>query len=97
MALTKSRKWLAVAEKHEKAPIVSVYDTATLKRKKYLVTQDMGKLEEVVSMAFAPTNEKLLITLTNEPSQTVIVWLWDKAKIYTHSPFSNNTSNILGT
>jgi len=57
----------------------------------------MGKQEEIISMAFSKTNEKFLITLTNEPDQTVTIWLWDKAKIYTYSPFSNNTSNVLGT
>jgi hypothetical protein len=68
LALTASKKILAIAEKHEKAPIVSLYDTTTLKRKKkYLVSTDMGKQAEIISMAFAPTNEKFLITLTNEP------------------------------
>lgn len=62
------------------------------------MSQDLPcKQEEIISMAFAPTNEKFLITLTNEPEQTVVIWLWDKARIYTYSPFSNNTSNVLGT
>lgn len=87
LALSKSRKWLAVAEKHEKAPIISIYDTTTLKRRKYLVAvsqQELSKLEEIISMAFSPTQEKFLITLTNEPGQQVILWMWDKGKVCGH-------------
>ena len=100
LALSKSRKWLAVAEKHEKAPIISIYDTTTLKRRKYLVAvsqQELSKLEEIISMAFSPTQEKFLITLTNEPGQQVILWMWDKGKVCGHQPLSNNTANVLGT
>jgi hypothetical protein len=84
LALSKSKKWLAIAEKHEKAPVVSIYDTTTLKRKKYLVTDWLSKQEEFISIAFAPTKEQFLITLTNEPEQMVCIWQWDKAKIYAY-------------
>ena len=67
LALSKSKRYLAVAEKHEKAPIITIYDTITLKKKKYLVSTDIGKSEEFISIAFAPTKEEYLITLTNEP------------------------------
>lgn len=97
MALSKSKRWLAVAEKHEKAPIITIYDTQTLKKKKYLVSTDIGKSEEFISIAFAPTKEQYLITLTNEPGQTVCIWQWDKAKCISYQPVSNNTNNVLGT
>jgi hypothetical protein len=84
MALSKSRDFLAIAEKHEKAPIVSVYNTKTLRRKKYIVSQDLGKQEEIISMAFSATKESFLITLTNEPEQKVCIWLWDKAKVFAY-------------
>ena len=74
MCLSYNKKqYLAIAEKHEKAPIVSIYKTdyntreEKFKRKKVIVSQDLGKQEEIISMAFAPTKESLLITLTNEP------------------------------
>lgn len=97
MALSKTKRWLAIAEKHEKAPIVSIYDTQTLKRKKYIVSTDIGKSQEFISIAFAPTKEQYLITLTNEPGQTVCIWQWDKAKCLAYQPVTNNTNNVLGT
>ena len=81
LALSKSKKYLAIAEKHEKAPVISIYDTTTLKRKKVLVSDWLSKQEEFISIAFAPTKEQLLVTLTNEPEQMVVIWQWDKAKI----------------
>jgi hypothetical protein len=42
----------------------------------------LSKQEEFISIAFAPTKESFLITLTNEPEQMVVIWQWDKAKIY---------------
>ena len=40
-----------------------------------------AKEEEFISIAFAPTKEQFLVTLTNEPEQMVVIWQWDKAKI----------------
>ena len=43
LALSKSKKWLAVAEKHEKSPICTVYNTQTLKKYKILVSLEIDK------------------------------------------------------
>ena len=81
MALSISKKWLAVAERSEKAPIVSIYrvdvekkddgesrksDAKVLKKRKTICSLEINKQKEFVSMAFAPRNEKLLVTLTCE-------------------------------
>jgi WD40 repeat protein len=78
--LSKSKKWLAVAEKHEKAPIISIYSTETLKKKRYIVSTDAGKSDCYISLAFSPTKEQFLVSMSNEPGQTIIIWQWDKSK-----------------
>lgn len=67
LALTKSKRWLAVAEKHEKSPICTIYNMNSLKRYKIIASTEISKQKEFISMAFCPKNEKLLVTLTNEP------------------------------
>lgn len=81
IALSYSKKFLAVAEKAERA-ICCVYDVQTLKRRKILTSTDYNS-KEFVSVNFAPTAEKtLLVTLTAEPDIKVILWTWDKAKCF---------------
>ena len=82
LALSPSKKFLAVCEKSERA-ICCVFDVTTLKRRKILTSTDYNS-KEFVSVNFAPSNEKsLLVTLTAEPDIKVILWTWDKAKCFT--------------
>lgn len=83
MALSPSKKFLAVCERADKA-VCSVFDMFALKRKKILCSMDYNA-KEFVSVNFAPSNEKsMLVTLTSEPDIKVIIWTWDKAKCFTH-------------
>lgn len=84
LALTKSKKYLAVAEKHEKSPICTIYNTQTLKRYKIICSLEISKQKEFISMAFCPKNEKLLATLSNEPQQEVHLWQIDRQKCVGH-------------
>ena len=77
LALSKSKRYLAVAEKHEKSPICVIYNMNTLKRYKIIASTET-KAKEFISMAFCPKNEKLLATLTNEPQQAVFLWQIDR-------------------
>ena len=85
LALSPSKKFLAVCERAERA-ICSVFDVSTLKRRKILTSTDYSS-KEFVSVNFAPSNEKsMLVTLTSEPDIKVILWTWDKAKCFTFQP-----------
>jgi WD40 repeat protein len=65
VALSPSKKFLAVGERSERA-ICCVFDVASMKRRKILTSTDYNS-REFVSVAFAPSNEKsLLATLTGE-------------------------------
>lgn len=97
LALSKSKKWLAVAEKHDKSPVCTVYNTQTLKKYKILVSLEIDKQKEYISMAFCPKNEKLLVCLTNEPQQQVIVWQVDRTKCVGSQPLAHPTGNVIGT
>ena len=76
LAVSPSKKFLAVAERAERA-ICCVYDLFTLKRKKIITSTDYQS-KQFLSLAFAPSAERsLLVTLTSEPNM-IIVWIWDK-------------------
>ena len=89
MAITHNRKTLAVAEKSEKTPIITIHkvdderssnedrktDNKILRSKKKIVcSTDIKQHKSFVSMAFCPKNEKLLVTLSSEPDQYVYIW-----------------------
>ena len=82
MAISKNRRTLAVAEKSDKTPIITIYrvdddrasnedrktDVKTLKkRKNHICSTEITKHKSFVSMAFCPKNDKLLATLSAEP------------------------------
>lgn len=48
-------------------------------------------------MAFCPKNEKLLVCLTNEPQQQVIIWQVDRTKCVGSQDLNHPTANIIGT
>jgi hypothetical protein len=71
--LSLSRRYLAVAEKAERA-IATIYDLHTMKRKKTLTSTDCMS-NEFVSMSFLPEQEsKFMITLSGEPDWMLIYW-----------------------
>ena len=71
LAVTKSKKYLAVAERTEKTPICIVYDISRSvpKRMKVIASSEIRREnKEYISIAFSPKNEKMLVTLTNNPN-----------------------------
>lgn len=80
-AVSPSKKYLAVCERSEKAPVCQVYSLETLKKLKTITSGEITQ-HEYVSVAFAPTNEKMLVTLTEllHDAQQVLLWQWDKPK-----------------
>lgn len=94
MALSKNRRTLAVAEKSDKSPIITIYrvdderssnedrktDGKILKKRKIICSLEITKPKSFVSMAFCPKNDKLLATLSAEPDQTVYIWQVDKQR-----------------
>jgi len=66
LAVSRNKKFIAIAEKTAKYPICTVYDLNTLRRKKFITSNDI-KSKEFVSIAFSPTNPSLLVTLTSDP------------------------------
>ena len=97
MAISENRRTLAVAEKSDKTPIVTIYrvdddrsgneerktDAKTLKKRKIICSTEIKQHKSFVSMAFCPLNDKLLVTLSSEPEQTVYIWQVDKQRCVT--------------
>jgi len=87
LALSPSKKYLAICEKAERA-ICGVVDitnlNAPLKRKKILTSMDYT-CKSFISAAFAPPgyDKSYLVTLSGvEDDPRVIIWTWDKGKCY---------------
>ena len=62
LAVSHSKKFLAVAERTDQTAICIVYNLDSLKRK--VIASESVKHRELVSVAFSPSNEKMLVTLT---------------------------------
>ena len=77
ITLSPSRRYVAVAERAERA-MVNVYDLHTLKRRKNLLTTDCAS-KEYVSLSFSADN-KFLLTQGGAPDYTLVLWSWEKAK-----------------
>eukprot|EP00217_Crustomastix_stigmatica_P010708 CAMPEP_0183813298 /NCGR_PEP_ID=MMETSP0803_2-20130417/52843_1 /TAXON_ID=195967 /ORGANISM="Crustomastix stigmata, Strain CCMP3273" /LENGTH=1181 /DNA_ID=CAMNT_0026058151 /DNA_START=28 /DNA_END=3573 /DNA_ORIENTATION=- len=90
LALSSSRKFVAVAERAEKG-MITVYDLHTLKRRKVLSTNDVGS-KEYVSLSFSPDG-KLLAAQGGAPEWRLVLWQWEKSKVaYPIVTTTNNAS-----
>ncbi|OWZ18454.1 WD domain-containing hypothetical protein [Phytophthora megakarya] len=76
-ALAPSRRFLAVAERSERA-LVSIFDLKTLKKRKVLSSAD-AQARSYVSMAFSADNQ-LLLTQGGAPDWMLTCWNWSKGK-----------------
>lgn len=91
MTISPNRRFVALAEKSEKAVVV-VYDLQSLKKKKSLMCAESSSLE-FVSVAFSP-DSKYLVAQGGAPDWTLVYWSWEKCKqlavVRTISPQSPN-------
>mmetsp|Transcript_31019 Transcript_31019/g.42984 ORF Transcript_31019/g.42984 Transcript_31019/m.42984 type:complete len:1197 (+) Transcript_31019:119-3709(+) len=78
LALSPNHKYVAIAEKAEKA-IITIYDLHTLKRRKVLSTSECGS-EVYESMAFSPDG-KTLAAQGGAPEWNLVLWIWEKTKV----------------
>jgi WD40 repeat protein len=95
VALSPLKRYLAVAERAERA-LVTVYDVHTQRKKKQFNTTDCNSTE-YVSMSFAPGQEnKYLITMGGAPDWTLVYWQWDRPRVVSllKIPTSNPITHI---
>ncbi|KAL5255192.1 hypothetical protein ACHWQZ_G014581 [Mnemiopsis leidyi] len=96
MALTPNKRYIAVAEKGEKATI-TIYDLQTLRKKKVLTTTEVQS-QQYVSLAFSP-DSKYLVSQGARPDWTLLYWAWEKpnkpmASIRTSTNVSNEVYQV---
>ena len=97
MALTPNKRYIAVAEKGEKATI-TIYDLQTLRKKKVLTTTEVQS-KQYVSLAFSP-DSKFLVSQGARPDWTLVYWSWEKtnklpmASIRTSTNVSNEVYQV---
>uniref|UniRef100_A0A667XCB5 Cilia and flagella associated protein 57 n=1 Tax=Myripristis murdjan TaxID=586833 RepID=A0A667XCB5_9TELE len=91
LAISANRRYLAVAERGEKAS-VTVYDLQHEQgRKRKVLSADDNNIQEFVCLAFSP-DSKFLIGQAGAPEWTLTLWLWEKQKVMAtvKSSSSNN-------
>ena len=86
IAVSPNRRYVAIAEKGEKA-IITIFDLHSLRRKKVLSSSEVES-KEYVSLAFSP-DSKYLIAQGGKPDWTLLYWTWEKAKIMATTRTSN--------
>ena len=91
MAVSPNRRYVAVAEKGEKATI-TIYDLHSLRKRKILSSPEIQSTE-FVSLAFSP-DSKYLVAQGGRPDWTLLYWTWEKSKVMasvkTTNPQTNN-------
>lgn len=86
MAVSPNRRYIAIAERGDKA-IITIFDLHTLRKRKVLTYSD-GTATEFVSLAFSP-DSKYLISQGGKPDWILLYWTWEKAKIMALTKSSN--------
>jgi hypothetical protein len=69
LAVSHSKRYLAIAESTDKTPILCVYDLQTLKRRKLIASTEIKNASYIsIGFSFSSNNEKMLVAMTdNEP------------------------------
>ncbi len=78
IAVSHSRRFIAVAERAAERAIISIFDLRTLKKRRILTCPDV-RSREYTSLAFS-ADSRILISLSGAPEFLSIAWDWQKAK-----------------
>ena len=79
MTVSPNRRVIAIAERVNDRPQVTIYDLQSGKRRKTLQSESI-KSNEVVSLLFS-SDSKYLLTQGGGPDYTLVYWSWEKGKI----------------
>ncbi len=90
MAVSPNRRYVAIAEKGEKATI-TIYDLHSLRKRKILSSNEVQSTE-YVSLAFSP-DSKYLVAQGGRPDWTLLYWTWEKSKVMASTKTTNPQTN----
>ncbi|ELT90948.1 hypothetical protein CAPTEDRAFT_196345 [Capitella teleta] len=90
MAVSPNRRYVAIAEKGEKATI-TIFDLHSLRKRKILSSPEVQS-EEYVSLAFSP-DSKYLVAQGGRPDWTLLYWTWEKSKVMASTKTTNPQTN----
>ncbi|CAF3835653.1 unnamed protein product [Rotaria sordida] len=82
MTVSPNRRVIAIAERINDRPQVTIYDLQSGKRRKTLQSE-LIKSNEIVSLLFS-SDSKYLLTQGGAPDYTLIYWSWEKGKVMAH-------------
>ena len=78
MAVSNSKRYVAVAEQMPQRASISVFDLHTLKRRKNFKSSEVQS-KRYESLCFSADN-KLLLSLSGGPDYSLVAWQWEKSK-----------------
>ena len=90
MAVSPNRRYVAIAEKGEKAT-VTIYDMHSLRKRKILSSTEVQS-NQFVSLAFSP-DSKYLVGQGGAPDWTLLYWTWEKSKVMAVTKTTNPQNN----
>ncbi|CAF3187836.1 unnamed protein product, partial [Rotaria sp. Silwood2] len=82
MTVSPNRRVIAIAERINDRPQVTIYDLQSGKRRKTLQSE-LIKSNEIVSLLFS-SDSKYLLTQGGAPDYTLVYWSWEKGKVMAH-------------
>ena len=93
MAVSPNRRYVAISEKQQDKPTVTIFDLQTMKRRKILFCQE-ANTNEFVSLAFSP-DSKYLIGQGGSPEWILVYWHWERAKVMAFTKVSGVLNNAI--
>jgi WD40 repeat protein len=78
LAVSPNKRYAAIAEMKPEKPIITVYDLASLRKRKILAGPETASTE-IISLAFSP-DSKYLISQLSSPDWLLTYWHWEKGK-----------------
>jgi WD40 repeat protein len=98
LAVSPSKRYLAIAERSPENAQVTVYDLVTTKKRKTLTYPEIDA-QEFVSIAFSSENKFLITQGGLSPSGkhdwTLVYWSWEKARVMASQKVSNPSENSI--
>ncbi|CAF1015427.1 unnamed protein product, partial [Adineta ricciae] len=95
MTVSPNRRVIAIAEKINDHPSVTIYDLQTGKRRKTLQPETM-KSSDIVSLLFS-SDSKYLLTQGGAPDHSLIYWSWEKGKVMASIDIKSTTTSQVPT
>ena len=93
MTVSPNRRYVAIAEKQQEKPTITVFDLQTMRKRKVLTCPE-ANANEFVSLSFSP-DSKYLVGQGDGPEWVLVYWHWEKSKMMAYTKVTGPLNNTV--